>query len=128
MSTGAGPEKVDGDGRSTVGSVGTALLVWQRYGIHAFLVGLLAVPTYVVFDRGRLEAQIRTLEAEKVELRTDYQRVLEERNDWLDRYHGFKEEIVIQNRSNLFLCGEASVVRGGEGMATGARSSGPVAR
>lgn len=45
-----------------------ALLFWQRYGIHAFLAALSAIPTYILVDRSHLQGQIASLQERRADL------------------------------------------------------------
>ena len=87
-----------------IGPLEAALQVWQKYGIHAFLVALLAVPMYVAFDRGRLETEIRELTAER-----DLWR--DRSTHWTDRYYEFHRQILIETRSDWQRCGSGRILR-----------------
>lgn len=85
------------------GALEATLLVWQKYGIHAFLVALLAVPMYVAFDRSRLEAEIR-------ELAADRDRWRDTSRHWTTQYYEFHQRILIETRSDWRRCGSGGIL------------------
>ena len=104
-----GPKHEDGRPPTAGSGLARVLRLWHTYGIHTLLATLMAVPTYILLDRARLEDEISRLRGEAAALQEVLDRVTSERNDWRrnserwqDRLWLFEKQIQFQGHTQPF--------------------------